>query len=595
MRERDMRFMLLTNNSTRTIHQYVEKLDELGIKVEPEQILTSAYATADWLTERVEPRTTIYVAGEDGLHHALKQAGYSIISGKDMDGAQVVAVGLHLRFDYPTLFCATRLIRDGALYVGTNPDLTYPLPDGIGPGAGSILAAITAASGTQPTIIGKPGTLMFEQALKSLDAQPKETAMLGDRLETDILGGINAGLSTILVLSGVTQQDDLAASDIKPTWVYDDTSPRWQRPSTPMTEINTEVQTNPNLYDLTRNQLGDLLKSLSQPRYRADQLWEWLYLQKAASFEEMTNLPSDLRHTLATQTRLGGLDVVSEQHSSDGETRKFLLRLPDGQLIESVIMRYDNRITACISTQAGCALGCVFCATGQMGFERNLSVGEIVEQVVHIARLLQQENQRLSNIVMMGMGEPFHNYDATLAALDRITDQRALSIGQRHVTVSTVGLVPQIRSFAEANTQVHLAISLHAATDEKRSALLPINQRYPLAELIGACHYYTETTGRRVMIEWAVIAGQNDTPQEAHALGKLLQDLHCIVNLIPLNPTTGYEGQPPDRERIDAFRAILTQYKIRSTVRLRRGIDIDAGCGQLKATVEEKTLQDDIS
>jgi len=342
----------------------------------------------------------------------------------------------------------------------------------------------------------------------------------------------------------------------------------------------------PNLYDLSREEMDHLMRALGEPRYRVDQVWEWLYQHKAGSFAAMTNLPGELRQKLAEKTRLGGLDVAREVFSNDGETRKLLLRLPDGQLIETVLMRYDRRVTACVSTQAGCAMGCVFCATGQMGFARNLTPGEIVEQVIHVARILEDDGKRLSNVVLMGMGEPLHNYEATLAAVERITDQQGLGIGQRRVTVSTVGLVPAIRRFADEGLQVRLAVSLHAATDEKRNALLPVNERWPLAELIGACHYYVERTGRRIMIEWAMIAGENDSPEEAHALGGLLQSLLCMVNIIPLNPTTGYTGQPADRERIRAFRGILLDdYGVQSTVRVRRGIDIDAGCGQLKAAV----------
>jgi 23S rRNA (adenine2503-C2)-methyltransferase len=341
----------------------------------------------------------------------------------------------------------------------------------------------------------------------------------------------------------------------------------------------------PNLYDLTREELDSLVRTLGEPRYRVEQLWNWLYQQKADSFEAMTNLPIALREKLAAETRLGGLEEAREIASSDGETRKWLLRLPDGQLIETVLMRYDRRVTACISTQAGCAMGCVFCATGQMGFARDLSTGEIVEQVLHVARILEGKKERLSNVVLMGMGEPLHNYEATMAAIARITDQKALNIGQRHVTVSTVGLVPAIRRFADEGTQVRLAVSLHAATDERRDALLPVNKRWVLAELIGACHYYVEQTGRRIMFEWAMIAGENDSVEEARALGRLLRGLLCIVNIIPLNPTAGYEGHPADRERIEAFRGTLSEYGVKSTVRVRRGIDIDAGCGQLKAEV----------
>lgn len=349
-----------------------------------------------------------------------------------------------------------------------------------------------------------------------------------------------------------------------------------------------DTQSLPNLYDLTRDEMDDLIRRLGEPRYRVEQVWNWLYRQKADSFEAMTSLPGEMREKLAVETRLGGFELETEVFSSDGETRKLLLRLPDGQLIETVLMRYDSRVTACVSTQAGCAMGCVFCATGQMGFARNLTAGEIVEQVIYVARILEGSDKRLSNVVLMGMGEPLHNFEATLAAIERITDQTALGIGQRHVTVSTVGLVPAIRRFADENSQVRLAVSLHAATDEKRSALLPVNQRWPLHQLIGACHYYVERTGRRIMIEWAMIAGQNDSQEEAHALGSLLERLLCIVNIIPLNPTQGYDGLPADRERIETFRGVLNDYGVQSTVRVRRGIDIDAGCGQLKAKVERK-------
>lgn len=342
----------------------------------------------------------------------------------------------------------------------------------------------------------------------------------------------------------------------------------------------------PNLYDLSREALTALITSWEHPRYRADQLWGWLYVQKAASFDAMHTLPAALRARLAAGTRLGGLSLVQEIHSSDGETRKYAFALPDGQIIETVLMRYEGvRRTACISTQAGCAMGCVFCATGQMGFARHLSPGEIIEQALHVARVLESRGSRLSNVVLMGMGEPFHNYDNTLEAIRRLSDPDGLAIGQRHITVSTVGLVPGIRRFAEEGLQVRLAISLHAATDEERSALLPVNRRYPLADLLDAVRYYVDRTGRRVTFEWTLIAVENDTPEQARALGALLRGLLCHVNVIPLNPTSGYGGQPSDRARVEAFVQILEGYGIPTTVRVRRGIDVNAGCGQLKAAV----------
>ncbi len=341
-----------------------------------------------------------------------------------------------------------------------------------------------------------------------------------------------------------------------------------------------------NLYDLSRQELTDLITGWGYPRFRADQLWKWIYDNKAASFDEMHTLPKDLRARLDAEARLGRLEIVRELQSSDGQTRKYLFRLPDGQLIETVMMEYDdNRRTACISTQAGCAMGCVFCATGQMGFARHLSEGEIIQQALHVARDLQHEGDRLSNVVLMGMGEPFHNYDNTLDAIRRLTDEEGLGIGQRHITVSTVGLVPMIRRFAEEDLKVRLAISLHAATDEDRSALLPINRKWNIDELLDAVRDYIAKTGRRVTFEWAAIAGKNDTPEQAHALGKRLQGMLAHVNIIPLNPTGGYAGQPAELTRLERFIQILDSYSIPATIRVRRGIDINAGCGQLKAEV----------
>jgi len=347
------------------------------------------------------------------------------------------------------------------------------------------------------------------------------------------------------------------------------------------------VQTQ-SIYELSMEDLVSVFKGWGQPAYRARQAWEWLYQHKVASFDEMTSLPQVLRDLLETQFRAAGLELVAEVHSTDGQTVKCLWQLPDGQMIESVLMEYDGiRRTACISTQAGCAMGCVFCATGQMGFARHLTTGEIVEQAVQFARQLEAKGERLSNVVLMGMGEPLHNYDATLRAIARLNDPAGLNIGQRHITLSTVGLVPAIRKFADEQLQVGLAISLHAATDEERSRLLPVNKRWPLAKLLDAVRYYIERTGRRVTFEWALIAGENDTVEQAQTLGQLLHGLKCHVNLIPLNPTSGYTGRPSDPARVDTFQAVLHSYHIESTVRVRRGIDIQAGCGQLKAQVVE--------
>jgi 23S rRNA (adenine2503-C2)-methyltransferase len=336
------------------------------------------------------------------------------------------------------------------------------------------------------------------------------------------------------------------------------------------------------LYDLTLDELTALLAEWGQPAFRARQVWEWLYRHYAADFEAMTNLPLALRQRLAAEANLTIGEIVLAQHSADGQTKKLLFRLPDGQFIETVLMRYSRRRTLCISTQAGCAMGCVFCATGQMGFMRHLTLGEIVGQVTHFARELAAEGQHVTNIVMMGMGEPLHNYDNTLAALDRLTDPAGFNLGARKITISTVGLVPAIRRYADERRQTPLAVSLHAATDEERGRLLPVNRRWPIAELMDACRYYVAQTSRRLTFEWALIKGENDTEEQAHQLGELLRGLLAHVNLIPLNPTAGYGGAPSSPERVARFQAILTQYGVSSTVRVRRGIDIQAGCGQLR-------------
>lgn len=338
-----------------------------------------------------------------------------------------------------------------------------------------------------------------------------------------------------------------------------------------------------NLYALTYAELAEMLAELGEQQYRARQIWEWMYRQRVESFDEMSNLPGATIARLNKRARLGSLELVARQRSRDG-TDKRLYRLHDGQLIESVLMPYDDdRMTACISSQVGCAMGCVFCATGQMGFGRNLSASEIFEQAMIFGRELAQRGQGLSNVVFMGMGEPFHNYDASLEAMRQLMTR--LKIGARRITVSTVGLAPQIRRFADEGLQVKLAVSLHKTDDARRSALMPVNRRWNIDELLDACRYYVTRTNRRVTFEWAAISGENDSPEEAHRLGRLLAGLLCHVNIIPLNPTGGYAGIPAQSARVERFCDVLRGYGLSSTVRVRRGIDIDAGCGQLITTV----------
>lgn len=349
-----------------------------------------------------------------------------------------------------------------------------------------------------------------------------------------------------------------------------------------------------HLYDLSYEQLQAFIKELGQPKFRAEQVWQWLYKRHANSFEQMTNLSKGLREKLGQTAVLHPATIATQQHSSDEQTSKILFQLPDGKYIETVLMKYDKRRTLCISTQAGCAMGCVFCATGQMGFLRQLTVGEIIAQVLYFAHELAKTDEHVTNIVMMGMGEPLHNYENTLTAIDRLTDETGFNLGARKITISTVGLVPAIRQYADEQRQTPLAISLHAASDEERDALIPINKKWPIADLIDACHYYIEKTGRRLTFEWALINNENDTIEQAVKLGRLLEGMLCHVNLIPLNPTEGYGGRPSPRIRVDAFQAKLAEYGVSSTVRMRRGIDIQAGCGQLRDRVIKQMQEDSI-
>jgi 23S rRNA (adenine2503-C2)-methyltransferase len=348
-----------------------------------------------------------------------------------------------------------------------------------------------------------------------------------------------------------------------------------------------------DLLDLTHDELKVLVKEWGQPAYRADQIWNWLYHQLASEPDEMTSLPKDLRANMAQTTCIGDLKPIAKQASEDRETVKWLFQLPSDPSqrmdrtdpttqIETVLMSYERRRTACISSQAGCGIGCSFCATGQMGLQRNLTTGEIVAQVLFVARELARQGGALTNVVFMGMGEPFANYDHALAAVRRLINSDGFSMGQRRITVSTVGLVPGIERFGQEGLQVGLAVSLHAATDQLRDTLVPINRRYPLEQLIAACRAYIVQTNRRISFEWALIAGVNDTLEQAHALGERIRGMLCHVNLIPLNPTTGFPGIPSAPGQIAAFRDVLDRYGVANTVRVRRGIDIQAGCGQLR-------------
>jgi len=328
-------------------------------------------------------------------------------------------------------------------------------------------------------------------------------------------------------------------------------------------------------YDIGRDELAALLEG--EPAYRVDQVWDGLYRQGRVP-SELTNVPAVLRSRLDDSLPVA-LAELTRTTADDGRTIKFLWDLDGGSRIETVLMHYDDRTTVCVSTQAGCAMGCGFCATGQAGFERHLTTGEIVEQVVRARR--EAGDARVSNIVFMGMGEPLANFDRTWAAVHRLHDD--LGIGARHLTLSTVGLVPGIRRLAVADLPVNLAVSLHAADDELRDDLVPINRRYPLSTLIDACHDYVTRTRRRLSFEWAMIEGVNDRFADSERLAVIARDLRAHVNLIPLNTTPGFAVRGSSRNRVHAFADDLRRRGVNVTIRDTRGSDIDAACGQLRA------------
>ena len=336
-----------------------------------------------------------------------------------------------------------------------------------------------------------------------------------------------------------------------------------------------------NIYDLSREEIQDHINKLNEPAFRAAQIWQGLYRNGWTEIDEFSNLPKSLRKSLAKRFILGSMRLEKELSSQDGSTRKFLFRLVDGMAIETVLMSYTDRQTVCISSQVGCAIGCNFCATGNMGYSRNLTKGEIIEQVLLTSAILRDENKTLTNVVLMGMGEPFHNYEAVMSAIHVLNDPDGFNMGARRFTISTVGIVPGIRKFIEEDTQINLAISLHAADDQLRSKIVPINKKYPLGELMAACDDYLERTKRRLTVEWALISDINDGLDQAEKLAQVLAGKLFHVNLIQLNPVEHFPGMPATDERAARFQQYLHQAGIPCTIRLRRGIDIQAGCGQL--------------
>jgi 23S rRNA (adenine2503-C2)-methyltransferase len=337
------------------------------------------------------------------------------------------------------------------------------------------------------------------------------------------------------------------------------------------------------LYALDLPAVEALLVGWRFPRELARPLWRALYQRAAADLAALPDLPPALIARLVAETQLTLPRRLASQESADGETLKELLEFEDGAQVEVVLLKYGRRWSSCISTQVGCACGCAFCATGQQGFLRQLTTAEILAQVLHARRALLARGEELTNVVLMGMGEPLLNVEQLFPALRRLVTRRAVSLSPRRVTLSTVGIVPGIETFREAALPVNLAVSLHAATDLLRDRLVPVNRRYPLAELLRALRRYTRATGRRVMFEWALIGGVNDTLEQAAALVELLGGLPAHVNLIHLNPTPAFEAPPSSKAALETFTALLDEAGITHTVRQRRGSKIAAGCGQLRA------------
>ncbi len=330
-----------------------------------------------------------------------------------------------------------------------------------------------------------------------------------------------------------------------------------------------------------------LTSCLQEPSYRASQIYGWLYSSLVWDYSQMSNLPQELRQKLSQLAPLPKIAALEESVSQDGLTVKTLFELEDGECIEAVLMSYDNRHTACLSTQVGCAIGCPFCATGQAGFRRNLSASEILFQGFHYARRLKERGERLSNIVFMGMGEPLANYEATWCALQRLNSPSGFGIGARHITISTAGLVPGIERLSQESLQVRLAVSLHAAEDQLRDWLVPLNRRYPLPQLMAACHDYVHQTGRRITFEYVLIQRVNDSPEAAWELASLLKGLSTYVNLIPMNPISHPEYRPSSLGRVRAFVRVLEKAGLPYGLRQRRGVEIQAGCGQLRRLRQE--------
>lgn len=356
----------------------------------------------------------------------------------------------------------------------------------------------------------------------------------------------------------------------------------------PVSRVKQEKpQLKESIYSLQLDEMKNWLTENGEKAFRAAQVFDWLYIKRVKTFEEMSNLPKPLRDKLDEAFALTTLSTIIQQQSTDG-TIKFLFQLQDGYSIETVLMRHDYGNSVCVTTQVGCRIGCTFCASTLGGLKRHLLAGEIVEQVVKVQQALDETDERVSHIVIMGIGEPFDNYDAMMNFLKVINHDKGLNIGARHITVSTSGIIPKIYQFADEQLQINFALSLHAPNQELRQKLMPIAKAYKLEDLMEAVRYYTDKTGRRVSFEYGLFGGENDSVEQAAELAKLIKDIKCHVNLIPVNyvPERDYVRTP--RNKIFAFEKELKKHGINATIRREHGSDIDAACGQLRAKEREQ-------
>ena len=347
----------------------------------------------------------------------------------------------------------------------------------------------------------------------------------------------------------------------------------------------TRESVKPDIYGLTRAELASILEGMGEKPYRAGQILGWVYRRWATSFEEMTDLPKTLREQLSERIKFGSLELLKKQEAFGERAKRYLWGKDGRPLVESVLLKYKYGLTGCLSTQVGCPVGCAFCASGHLGFERGLSKAEIVEEFMGMCA---DEKARIGHLVFMGTGEPFLNYENVMAAIESLTDPGGYNLSRRRITVSTVGIPDAMRQFARDSRGVRLALSLHATSDDVRSMLIPLNRTYPIASVMEALAYYARYTGQRVTVEYMLISGVNDKKRDARTLAALVEGIDCLVNLIPWNPVPGLEWERPGEEAIRAFREILERNRVKVTLRRSLGGSIEAACGQLRRKMTER-------